>query len=80
MPGLAKTLSSGIWSQLTGEKKTANRAAENIAKAIESKSMTEPIIMLADELGKLLMILLIKSRIMPLDKNNRIQSSLNDSD
>ena len=45
---------SAIWSQLTGEKKTANRAAENIAKAIESKSMTEPIIMLADEIGKLL--------------------------
>jgi len=43
---------SAIWAQISGEKKPATRAAENIEKEIESGEM-EPIIMMADELGKL---------------------------
>ena len=47
---------AAIWSQLTGEKRTADHASELLEEKFESRRMKEPILMLVDELGKLLNI------------------------
>ena len=44
---------AAIWSQLTGEKRTADHASELLEEKFESRRMKEPILMLVDELGKL---------------------------
>ena len=44
---------AAIWSQLTGEKRTADHAFELLEENLKQKSMEEPILMLVDELGKL---------------------------
>ena len=42
---------AAIWSQLTGEKRTADHASELLEEKFESRRMKEPILMLVDELG-----------------------------
>jgi origin recognition complex subunit 1 len=45
---------AAIWSQLTGEKRTADHASELLEEKFESRRMKEPILMLVDELDQLM--------------------------
>ena len=45
---------AAIWSQLTGEKRTADHASELLEEKFEARRMNQPILMLVDELGTIL--------------------------
>lgn len=45
---------AAIWSQLTGEKRTADHASELLEEKFEARRMNQPILMLVDELDQLM--------------------------
>ena len=45
---------AAIWSQLSGDKRTADHASELLEEYFESRRIKEPILMLVDELDQLM--------------------------